>query len=510
MTTNSIASAEGTTSASSTSLGNDSSAPVVELTTPFDHITFLGYTHIMLAFASQSPDTTTLRRALKRVLERAPFVGGTVQAIVLPPPSAAPNMLGQPSGFHRIGAPYEEVDTIFAVHDLRDATAENGGLDFAQWLASGAPVRPLTRYCAAPPALVPPPAPVARIRLTIVNGGCFISTSWHHAALDGHGLARVVQAWAAECHTTGGADTVDFSRMGGPAALEQFEALPLDAHDLEHDLRILHRAYIQAPPQSAPFPPQVPEATTAFYFPSAALAELKTAASSDLPPGAWVSTNDALTALIWTRVSRAIGRDAGVNVAMNVRTRFDPPVKETYVGNAVYFVRALPLVEDGVKGEDESKPELELDLSKAAHAVHTAVRSLTPQHLDSVAKIVSARTPILEAHAHPEGPVAVSSWHAQSFHSFDWGAETFPPAATTDLAASPGTSPISPTTSSVKPGFCMRVLAPKFFRPRLCIIMPARPGGMDVVIGLKAEHMRRLLEDDVWKRYARRESGWPQ
>ncbi|KAH7100136.1 transferase family-domain-containing protein [Auriculariales sp. MPI-PUGE-AT-0066] len=409
-----------------------------EPTTPFDHITFMGYTHVMCAFASESPDVPSLRTALAQVLERAPFVAGTVQSI----PEAGSNT---PSGWHHVAAPYDGVDEVFTVHDLRDTPQS---LDYAAWKTRGCPVSEVVGFCARPPTLVPPPAPVTRIRLTIVSGGCFLSTSIHHAAIDGAGLARVVQAWAAACR----GEHVDLSR----AEIKK------------------HHAYILAP--AVPFPAQPLEATAQFAFPAAALAKLKARASENLPAGSWISTHDAVTALLWTRISRAIGRDAGVNVATNARARFSPPLPETYAGNAVYFARAGP-----IEAHRQPNTDLDIPLSTAALAVREAVQAIKSEHLASIAQLVSRHTPLLEAHAAPDGPVAVSSWVSQGFHSFDWGESTFP---------------------GLKAPQCDRVLAPKWIRPRLCLILPQRPGYMDVVVGLQQSHMDKLLQDKLFLEFA--------
>ena len=424
--------------------------------TAFDHITFMGYTHVMCTFSTAVPDISALRHALTSIIRRAPFVAGTVQ-------SAS-------TGRHCIGSPYETIDQIFTVHET--------ALDYANWKESGCPVRDVLTFCAAPPTMVSPPAPVTRIKLTIARGGCFLSTSIHHATIDGAGLARVVQAWAAECR---GAPPVELNRWNGPPLHLDKPSPSADIHHPRGNIQ-MHPAYILMP--DPPFAPQPVDATVSFHFSGEALARLKFSASVELPPGSWISTGDALTALLWTRLSRAIGRDAGVNVATNARSRFDPPIPHSFVGNAVYFVYADPLQ------VADSSTTKELDLPKAALAIRRAIHSITPTHLADIAALGEHGGRIIEAHAAPNGPVAVSSWHAQEFSAFDWG-------------------PAFPELQTHGEALCERILAPKWLRPRLCIILPQRPGGMDVAVGLKAEHMNRLLKDDVFMGYAVRESGWP-
>jgi hypothetical protein len=290
-------------------------------------------------------------------------------------------------------------------------------------------------------------------------------------------LGRVVQSWAAACR--GELDTVPIALDNGPLNLAtaisfcptiQQEELP--AFWANEILR--HPAYILIP--DSPFALQAPEVSCTFRFTTAGLSSLKARASKNLPAGSWISTHDALTALLWTRIALAMGHDAGVNIATNIRSRLDPPLSETFAGNAVYFVRAQPL------GALEGGEEFDFKLSTAAHAARQAVLALTSSQLSSAATLITTGARMVEAHAAADGPLAVTSWAALPLTTLDWG-------------------------DAFGGQKCERVLAPKALRPRLCIILPQLPGGMDIVLGLKREHMDRLLKDEVFQEYATWESS---
>ena len=71
----------------------------------------------------------------------------------------------------------------------------------------------------------------------------------------------------------------------------------------------------------------------------------------------WVSSNDCVAALVWSHVTRArrphldAFSDSRLGVAVNIRSKMDPPLSPSYFGNAaLYTVAQLPiaaLVGDG-------------------------------------------------------------------------------------------------------------------------------------------------------------------
>ena len=75
--------------------------------------------------------------------------------------------------------------------------------------------------------------------------------------------------------------------------------------------------------------------TVGFYVSKERLAELKGDASKDLPPGQWISTNDALIARLSAVISEVIPAKASLPMSLTVdlRKRLNPKMSDEVIGN---------------------------------------------------------------------------------------------------------------------------------------------------------------------------------
>ncbi|EKG10636.1 Transferase [Macrophomina phaseolina MS6] len=172
------------------------------------------------------------------------------------------------------------------------------------------------------PCSVPTPekgVPVTMVQLNFIRGGLIIGTVVHHICVDAKGLDAVM------------------SRLNSTTPLPR-DRIP----EVEAKLRSLK--YADETPSVDLEPGDMGQAI--FHFRTSSLAALKAAASTG-KPDQWISTCDAVAALMWRCVARArldfLGLAADMchpvvlEHSLNVRDYVKPPVPDTYPGNTVSF-----------------------------------------------------------------------------------------------------------------------------------------------------------------------------
>ncbi|KAG6993958.1 hypothetical protein G7Y79_00049g085180 [Physcia stellaris] len=253
--------------------------------------------------------------------------------------------------------------------------------------------------------------PVMLAQLNFLDGGFVLGVCLHHSVLDGTACVEVMRTWANFCggaygEVKIGPAQVDRSSLlhppGKPAALSRFpEFRELDPEEQKKRLT-----------------KPIPTTHLAIYhFPPTSLTALKSLLSPPSPP-AWISTNDALCALLFSCLATALtphplDSSSLVPLAINLdaRTLF-PALPHPYLGNAVLhaqfsasYAELLPSVPalahlaarirgrlEEVRGEGYAKGFL-----AAVHGVENVVAGFLPLG------------------------VLVAPWQGQGFYGIEWG-----------------------------------------------------------------------------------------
>ncbi|CAK9179212.1 unnamed protein product [Ilex paraguariensis] len=202
------------------------------------------------------------------------------------------------------------------------------------------------------------------IQVTELIDGIFIGCSINHSVADGTSFWHFFNAWS-EIFEAKTKNLSNFSISRLPIHNHWFPEghgpminLPFTHHD-----QFLSRH--EAPKLRERF----------FHFSSQSLSKLKAKANSEFNTNK-ISSLQALSALIWrcvTRVRRLpYDQKTSCRIAINNRTRLDPPLPEDYFGNSIQTVRGITTA-----GE-----LLEHGLGWAAWLLHQAVAS----HSDKMAR----------------------------------------------------------------------------------------------------------------------------
>ena len=199
----------------------------------------------------------------------------------------------------------------------------------------------------------------------------------------------------------------------------------------------------------------------------------------------WISTNDAICALLWQRISLArfghpdattteAATHSTLCLAVNGRSKLDPALSPAYIGNVnLYAIPKAPLAE--LLSGDEKLGGLALSVRRAVKAIDDTKIRNTISFIEQLSD-VSLLAPGFRNFFGPD--LAITSWAELGLSTLDWGEAVGGQAV------------------------CVRI--PKASFDGLCIILPKlQDGSFEVVIGLKVEHMQRLKEDEIFSSFAR-------
>ena len=335
--------------------------------------------------------------------------------------------------------------------------------------------------------------PVFAAQANFIKGGWLLGISFWHLIMDGTALAITLRVLAQNCLLVQSPSSQ--GQAGSKFSGDIFDKSRLHDGRLEcKGLISNHPEYTLIPEVPTELPPfmTIPLKVEVFHISPTALKALKIAATpvveteTHAKQPMWVSTNDAVSALIWRSliVANYEGEEykdeppSCCQVAVNGRPKMDPPLPADYFGCALLFgSNYLPISSILVPGS----------LSTMALMIRQSIMKVTAPYVETIIGMIhdipDYRRFIPSSFVDILGRDNVqTSWSAFPLYAYDWG----------------------PTLG----GSCERVRAPKLgMFNGLQTVLPALPesqgGGFEVMIGLESHKMEKLKKDPLWSEYCK-------
>lgn len=463
------------------------SEPPPFLLSVIDNVVPRGHVVKFLFFAEppgsdESAVVDTLRDGLSKTLKTIVQLSGTVQAT------------GQ-KGELCVTGPWNTIDDIFLVKDLRS----NVGLEYRQLKGEKFPLKDLDKSLILPTAgMERDEKPVMLVQLNIINGGIIMVLCLHHSFSDGNGTVAIVKLWAAYCRGEDGSrlvtrEIIDRKRL--TQAWESWESTTITGFLIGIYYTVLGSLIWRIHMWTKMSRRTAGIATThneraMFFFSKSRLAELKLMASSSeraKDDDVWISTNDALCALIGCcahsskneEIRATTDRMCSLRVVVNLRRRLGTPLPADYIGNAVGTIL--------VSIPSQSVDSTPAKVAEIAHLVRNQIKQSHEHHFRRFFAILKSTPDLATAeHSIGAGPsedrLSFTSWANQSFYDINWG----------DV--------IGAKVERVR-CYCLK---------NLCVIMPKlegsgfaeEEGGLEVMITLEKGQMGRLKQNELFMRFA--------
>ena len=444
---------------------------------PIDHLSPRIHTAKLVYFATNEQSDkiiTTLRDALAKSIACLPLIGGSVGL-----------MEGaRQTGTLAVQAPFFTAHDILAV---RDMSLE---YEFEKIQAENFPPRAVD-FGNVTPDFKKNHSRVLLAQANLIKGGVLLSIGVHHNVVDEVGIYGIMRLWAASCRGVDGAALVkpewtDWTAIGtgeGAGLLESHPEYRLKPADQSATHLKTYQEYISGGTENT--------VSKILFFSDSALERAKTAASKSNTESSangdahaqWISTNDAICALIWSRVTvaRKLGADVPYsmfNQTVNGRSRLKPPISAEYIGNVVFVTTKaaapIPILHS-------------LSLADVALHIRQSVLAIDDKLIKDKIKAVNNVDDI--GRLAPGGyssqfrHLACTSWAGQPYYGLDWG-ETLG-------------------------GKIKRLRFTKDLSDGIFIIFPRIPkeseeagiGGIEVEIGLEKEVIDRLRRDEIFSQY---------
>lgn len=468
--------------------------------TPFDNVMPQSYVPTMFFFPESSKTNVstmvdTLRDGLSKTLDAMKPLSGTIQAF------------GQQGGLC-VTAPWNSIDDIFHVKDL----TQEEGMEYQKLKDNEFHMKYLDLDLLLPMAKYTKDRKIVMVaEVNIIKGGLIVVLYVHHRFTDGMGTSAVTKVWAAHCRGDESsqcvrpemmdrerlmqgwgcaslADSPDFSLR----PVEKKASFPSILTNIFNDILGWTTACLRKwIPTLEPGVSAISQCEMAiFFFAKGKLAELKRMVSSEECTGrddGWVSTNDALCALIsccvpYARDKEFYTMDGGkcqVVLPMSGRRLLDPPLPADYIGNVLSFIRA--------DVSNQSNDSMEAKVAKVAHLIRSQIKQRDERYLRMTISALLSAGDFAKVMFRPpsasDAVICISSWANQGFYDLNWGD-----------AVGAGIERV---------GFGRGV-------KNLCVILPELSGpkftgdqcGLEVAIGLEKGQIERLKNNELFMRFA--------
>lgn len=336
--------------------------------------------------------------------------------------------------------------------------------------------------------------PVSLVQANFVRGGLILTWCILHMFGDGNTFLTWTRLWAEGCRRAQGLaaavpdpfrlDPAMFADRERPGVMRASGRNPGRLED--------HPEYTLLPFTPRGAPPKMLSPShrgQVFYFSPAALAALKAEAApanaTQQPTGQdWISTNDALSALVWRTVMAVqnpvdkLGDDddpvSVFNIAIDGRRRTDPPVHPRTLGCFLEYVAVTARIREMLTS---------LSLADLAVRIRKALLRADGQFTDDVVALVDrledvdrlVPTAFLDV---PGNHCVQTSWANFELYGLDWG----------DALGGKIQAVRAPSVGVIN---------------GLQVMLPVLPdGGMEVLVGVEESCLEKLLSEPLWMKYA--------
>lgn len=323
------------------------------------------------------------------------------------------------------------------------------------------------------------------VQTNLIRSGIIITVCTHHSICDGTGHASFIHRWAQLSRKILQNPGELFSKYN-PSIHDRSPLMP------DHESWITvpqqeHRAYKvvepvkMAPSQGFKTPP--PMESVIFHIKPENIQLLKAQCNSTNPKAVRLSTNDALSALFWRVVSRArlevkkTPVDAQtmsmLGMAVNARSRLNPPLPKNYFGKVnLYSVTLLPL--SFLAYPPITLSPVAISIRESLGIIDSDFVRSAAQYLHTTQKNSSV---VASFNCFLGNDLAITSWADMALYGEggDFGS-----------------------------GELERARIPNSKFDGMGIILPRKGGqgeGLELLVGLEAECMKRMKDDDDWKTY---------
>ena len=433
---------------------------------PIDHLSPRVHTAKIIYFCTnENPEKilTTLRDALAKSISAFPIIGGSIGLM-----KQAPQI-----GTLAVQAPFFTAEEILTRRDLRET------YDYETIRKEDFPLDAV-EFKLVVPDLGANHSRVLLVQANFIHGGLVLTVAVHHNVVDEAGIFMIMKLLASYCRGDDGSllikpewtDTTPLLNGKGNGCLEDHPEYKLRPAEESATQVTTYQEYIAGSGT----------ASAILFFPDEALERLKKAAMR-VEAVRWISTNNALCALVWSSATaaRKLGKDVPYsmfNMVVDGRARMDPPMSSEYIGNVVFVTTRsiLPIPSLDVANIADTA----LNIRESVLAINNEVikdKIAAVMGVDDIGRLAPRGYSSQGRH------LACTSWAGQLYYTLDWGKEL---------------------------GRVKRLRFPKSLSDGIFVIFPRIPanddvglgeGGIEIQIGLDEEGLERLREDKDLNQY---------
>lgn len=388
--------------------------------TPLDHVPAKLFLPYILLFDTTDPKTAvcSLQKGINKLISQLPWLAGDIIFHSVP---------GGPKNRMHIASPRRspsEIPMLQVKHIDRDEHFR---------------ALPIHTYLPLP-TFIPASEqrPVLRFQANVFPSMIALVMSFCHSVFDGTGAGVILEAIAECCKTTND----DFpSPIVQTIAKTQTELRKkVSAFPSKCQLRLDHTTELGAPV----FDPKISTEqwnaiesaaasaveTKRYTFSPEKVAQVKETCTRLLPQGqpfrAWISSNDIITATLVICLDRAFHPErldktgsADFLMAVDLRSRVQPPLPETYLGNFIFPVHDEIYFKD-ITGQTREEAD-SLHVAQLALRIRTRLASMDETVAYSASAAVADYDDWTKIEANPAN-IIVTSWRGLKTFSLDFGA----------------------------------------------------------------------------------------
>ncbi|KAF4778552.1 hypothetical protein HER10_EVM0006847 [Colletotrichum scovillei] len=457
--------------------------------TPLEQISPRGWVRYLFPFRlSENYDPQVIARILRQSLSATKERFPTLACEALPDPEAR-----QANAIKLQAITDNDIEPVI-INDLRHSEIFKPSfeeLEAEHFPVSSFPAETFTRC-----AIWPAPGeriPITTVQANFIRGGLILNWNLFHLVGDGQAFYNWIRVWAEETRRAQGLEISDpicyedHIYMDRQIAQCIPQALPNDMAGRIED----HPEYTIV---TDPATQLAKIATTdghigqIFYLSPESLKRLKKDAQPQTDDGSYVSTNDALSALIWRSIMAAQfdavqldGSEKSVfNIAIDGRRRSQPLIHPEAMGSFLGFIQVeLPIKEIL---ESDSLAALSLLIRRAIITMDT---KFSGSFINDVIQLVNNQndlgalipTSFLDV---PGQNCAQTSWEKFKMYDLDWG------------------HALGGKIAAIRSPSCGILNG-------MQIMYPQHPdGGREMLVGIYESCLEKLCNDPTWTRYAKR------